>query len=43
MNFLQKTQYRIKLRKELQKADWELLQLTKEELRREFERRQKNK
>ena len=41
MNYIQKTAYRMKLRKELQKADWELLQLTKDELKKEFERRNK--
>ena len=41
MNFIQKTNYRIKLRMQLQKADWEILQITKEELRRELERRNK--
>ena len=41
MNLIQKTTYRLKLRKALVKADWEQLQITKEELRREFERRNK--
>lgn len=43
MNALQKLQYRLRLRNELQKADKQLLDITKEELKREYERRNKNK
>ena len=41
MNTLQKIKYRMKLRIELQKADMELLKITKEELKREYDRRNK--
>ena len=41
MNTLQKIKYRMKLRIELQKADMELLKITTEELKREYDRRNK--
>ena len=43
MNSLQALQYRLKIRKELMKADKQLLDITKEELHREYERRNKKK
>lgn len=43
MKLLAKVKYRITLRMQLQKADKELLDITKEELKREYERRNKNK
>ena len=43
MNGLQALQYRLKIRRELQKADKQLLDITKEELHREYERRNKKK
>lgn len=41
MNGLQALQYRLKIRNELMKADKQLLDITKEELHREYERRNK--
>ena len=38
---LQILKYRLNLRKELGKLDYDLLQVTKEELKREFDRRSK--
>lgn len=35
--------YRLNLRKELMQLDYDLLQVTKEELKREFDRRSKKK
>lgn len=43
MRTIDKLKYRIKLRMELQKADREILQITSEELKREYDRRNKNK
>lgn len=43
MNTLQALKYRLNLRKQLQKADKQLLDITKEELKKEYERRNKNK
>lgn len=43
MNSLQELQYRLRIRKELQKADKQLLDITKEELHREYERRNKKR
>lgn len=43
MRTIEKIKYRITLRQQLQKADRELLQITSEELKREYDRRNKNK
>lgn len=41
MNGLQALQYRLKIRNEFKKADKQLLDITKEELHREYEKRNK--
>lgn len=43
MTTIAKLRFRLKVRAELQKADKQLLDITKEELKREYERRNKNK
>lgn len=43
MNKIQELSYRMKLRISLQKATNEILEITKEELKKEYDRRQKRK
>lgn len=43
MTAIAKLKYRLRLRATLQKADKELLDITKEELKKEYERRNKEK
>lgn len=43
MTLLAKVKYRMTLRMQLQKADKKLLNITKEELKREYERRNKKR